>query len=67
MMATTSTVIFFAAPLSTWSIFANFFTAPLTCLMFIGEYAVRRQMRLDMEHVHILAAVKAAWNAPASH
>ncbi|MEO6352087.1 MAG: hypothetical protein ABI575_00255 [Oxalobacteraceae bacterium] len=67
MMAATSTVIFFAAPLSTWSTFAYFFTAPLTGLMFIGEYAVRRYVHLDMEHVHILAAVKAFWNAPAIH
>lgn len=65
MMAATSTVIFFAAPLATWSVFANFFTAPLICLMFIAEYAVRRHTDLDMEHVHILAAVKAFWNAPA--
>jgi len=40
------------------------FTAPLVCLMFIAEYAVRRQMNLDMEPVHILAAVKAAWSGP---
>jgi uncharacterized membrane protein len=65
MMATTSTIIFFVAPLSVWSIFANFFTAPLIGLMFIVEYAVRRQMDLDMEHAHILAAVKAAWTKPA--
>ena len=64
MMATTSTVLFFAAPLSVWSVFANFLTAPLICLMFIVEYAVRRQMDLDMEHAHILAAVKAAWTKP---
>lgn len=64
MMATTSTVIYFAAPLAIWSAFANFFTAPLVCLMFIAEYAVRRQMDLDMEPVHILAAVKAAWSGP---
>lgn len=65
MVAAISTIIFFAAPLTTWSLFANFFTAPLICLMFIAEYAVRRHTDLDMEHVHILAAVKAFWNAPA--
>lgn len=67
MMAASSSLIFFAAPIGTWSIFAYFFTAPLTCLMFIAEYAVRRHVHLDMEHVHILAAVKAFWNAPAGH
>ena len=64
-MAVASTVIFFAAPLSVWSMFANFFTAPLIFLMFIVEYAVRRQMDLDMEHAHFLAAIKAAWTKPA--
>jgi uncharacterized membrane protein len=67
MMSAASTVIFFAAPLATWSLFANFFTAPLICLMFIAEYAVRRCMHPDVEHVHILAAVKAFWNAPAGN
>jgi uncharacterized membrane protein len=64
-MALTSTVIFFVAPLAIWSLFANFFTAPLILLMFIAEYAVRRQMDLDMEHAHFLAALKAAWTKPA--
>jgi hypothetical protein len=67
MMAATSSLVFFAAPLSTWSVFANFFTAPLTCLMFIAEYAARRHLHPDMEHVHILAAVKAFRNQPTDH
>ncbi len=63
-MALTSTTLFVVAPLETWSIFANFFTAPLICSMFIAEYAVRRMLHPTMDHAPILAAVKAFWTAP---
>jgi len=65
LMSASSTLIFFAAPLSAWSAFANFCTAPLIGLMFIAEYAVRRLLHPRMEHAHILDAVKAFWNVPA--
>jgi len=64
VMALASTLIFLAAPVQHWSIFANFFTAPLTCGMFIAEYAIRRTKNLGTEQVSILAAVKAFWTAP---
>ncbi len=65
-MALTSTILFFAAPVSTWSAFVNFFTGPLLCLMFIVEYGVRRLLLPDMEHVHIMAAVAAIWKSQSS-
>jgi uncharacterized membrane protein len=65
LMAATSTILYFTAPLATWSMFANFFTAPLIGLMFIVEYAARRRLLPNMKHAHILAAVKAMWKAPA--
>lgn len=64
LMATTSTVIFVIAPLATWSVFANFFTAPLIGLMFVVEYLVRRHLHRNMEHAHILDGVKVFWKAP---
>jgi uncharacterized membrane protein len=64
MMSATSTLLFFAAPLAAWSIFVNFFTGPLICLMFVIEYAARRHLLPDVEHVHILAAVNAMRKAP---
>lgn len=64
-MAAISTVLFYAASLTAWSVFANFFTAPLIAAMFIIEYAVRRCRLPQMEHAHILDAVKAFWKAPA--
>jgi len=66
IMAALSTLIFFSTTVRMWSIFANFFTAPLTCSMFIAEYAVRRTRDLDTEQVSILAAVKAFWKTPES-
>ena len=65
-MALASTLLFFLAPLATWSVFANFLTLPLVALMFVGEYWVRRWMLPEMRHMHILDAVRAFRNTPAS-
>jgi len=62
-MALASTLLFFLAPLTTWSVFANFLTLPLVALMFIAEYWVRRWVLPDMRHAHILDAVRAYRNA----
>ena len=64
-MALASTLLFFLAPLATWSVFANFLTLPLVALMFVGEYWVRRWALPDMRHMHILDAVRAFRNTPA--
>jgi uncharacterized membrane protein len=59
LMAATSTILFFAAPVQAWSAFVNFLTFPLTGLMFVVEYGARRVFLPEMEHVHIMAAVSA--------
>ena len=64
-MALASTLLFFLAPLATWSFFANFLTLPLVALMFIVEYWVRRWVLPDMRHSRILDAVRAFRNTPA--
>ena len=64
-MASASTLLFFLAPLSTWSVFTNFLTLPLVALMFIAEYWVRRWVLPDMQHTHILDAVRAYRNSSA--
>jgi uncharacterized membrane protein len=64
-MALVSTLLFFLAPLAIWSVFANFLTLPLVALMFIAEYWVRRWVLPDMQHTHILDAVRAFRNTPA--
>ena len=64
-MVLASTLLFFLAPLATWSVFANFLTLPLVALMFIAEYWVRRWVLPDMRHMHILDAVRAFRNTPA--
>jgi uncharacterized membrane protein len=65
VMAVTSTLLFFLAPLATWSVFANFLTLPLVALMFIAEYVVRRLALPEMRDTHILDAVRAFRNTPA--
>ena len=62
-MALASTLLFFLAPLATWSVFANFLTLPLVALMFVGEYAVRRCVLPEMRHMRLLDAVRAFRNA----
>ena len=64
-MALASTLLFFLAPLATWSVFANFLTLPLVALMFIAEYWVCRWVLPDMQHTHILDAVRAFRNTSA--
>ena len=64
-MALVSTLLFFLAPLTTWSVFANFLTLPLVALMFIVEYGVRRHVLPEMKNMHILDAVRAFRNTPA--
>lgn len=64
MMAAASSALFFGATLEAWSTFANFLTAPLTALMFVAEYLVRRRVHPDMEHADIFAGIQAFWNAP---
>ncbi|BCM25131.1 COG4648 family protein [Methyloradius palustris] len=65
LMAAISTLLFFMAPLTTWSIFANFLILPLTALMFALEYLARRIALPDVPSGHILDAVRAYRNASA--
>ena len=62
MMIITSTLLFFLAPLATWSIFVNFLTLPLVGLMFIAEFMVRRRVLIDFPGGNILDAVRAYMN-----
>lgn len=64
-MALASTLLFFLAPLATWSVFANFLTLPLVVLMFIAEYGVRRWVLPEMRHTRILDGVRAFRDTPA--
>ena len=64
-MALISTLLFFLAPLATWSVFANFLTLPLVALMFIAEYLMRRRMLPEIPNAHILDAMRAFRNIPA--
>jgi len=59
LMMLTSTLLFFLAPLATWSIFVNFLTLPLVALMFVLEFMVRRRVLAALPSGHILDAVRA--------
>jgi uncharacterized membrane protein len=50
--------LFVFAPLRIWSLFANFCVLPLTGLMFVAEYAVRRRALPQVPRRGILAAVR---------
>lgn len=59
VMCATVLILYFAAPLRVWSVFANFCTAPLVGLMFVGEYLVRLRVLPDMQHASIIGTVRA--------
>jgi uncharacterized membrane protein len=50
--------LFVFAPLRIWSLFANFCVLPLTGLVFVAEYAVRRRALPQVPRRGILAAVR---------
>jgi uncharacterized membrane protein len=56
-------LLYVAAPLAVWSVFANFCAAPLVALMFIGEYLVRHRVLPDMQHASILDTIRAVSRA----
>jgi len=56
--------LFILAPLSVWSLFANFFTFPLIVSVFVVEYAVRKRVLPEMRHEGILRGVRAFFNSP---
>lgn len=58
LMIVISTLLFFFAPLATWSFFVNFLTLPLVALMFIAEYLVRRNVLTDLPTGNVLDAVR---------
>lgn len=64
LMAATSTLLFVTVAQSTWSVFANFFTAPLIVLMFVLEYGARKCLLPDIRHGRILDTLKAVWKVP---
>jgi uncharacterized membrane protein len=64
MMTGISTFLFHFTSIEVWSVFANFFTAPLIALMFLGEYLIRRRLHPRMDHAPILDGVKAYWKHP---
>jgi uncharacterized membrane protein len=64
VMTIISSLLFFLAPLTVWSIFANFLTLPLIALMFIVEYGVRIWLLPDSRQTNFFDAIKAYKNDP---
>jgi uncharacterized membrane protein len=64
-IAVISTALFFGAPVTVWSAFANFVSGPLMILMFVVEYIVRRRLHPHMNHADILAGIQAFRKSPA--
>ena len=51
-------VLFEFAPLRVWSLFANFISLPLILLMFVAEYAVRRQVLPEVQRNGLIATLR---------
>ena len=54
-----SAILFFIAPVDTWSLFVNVLSFPLIVLMFIAEYLFRITRFPDYPHVSIWQGVQA--------
>ena len=61
LMFSVSTVLFFMCPMPIWSVFANFFTAPLIGLMFVVEYCARQLLYPQDQHGPLLETIAAVW------
>lgn len=59
VMGLLSTALFFLAPLSAWSVFANFLTPLLIAAMFAVEYYVRYRLLPHLPRARLLDAVRA--------
>jgi uncharacterized membrane protein len=57
-------LLFELAPLRTWSLFVNFFSAPLILLMFVAEYAVRRRVLPQVQRNGLLATLRVYFANP---
>ena len=58
-IALVSTVLFFAQPRETWSLFINVLVWPLTATMFVAEYAVRLRVLRGLDHISLIATMRA--------
>ena len=58
-MASTSLMLFAAAPLRLWALFASALTPLLVVAMFVGEYLVRRRVLRGERHAHLLDSIRA--------
>ena len=61
--AALSVLLFVAAPVWIWSIFANVLTLPLVGLMFAAEYAVRRWHLRDIDHIGLIDSMRLYWDS----
>ncbi|RBA25051.1 hypothetical protein [Herminiimonas fonticola] len=57
-----SLLIYYAAPISAWSLFANVLNWPLVILMFAAEYACRKRVNPDFQHATVKESVAAYFN-----
>lgn len=57
--AVLSVLLFFCAPITVWSVFADLLTPVTLGLMFAGEYLVRQRVMPDGPRISIAATIKA--------
>lgn len=58
-----SLLIYSAAPISMWSLFANVLNWPLVILMFAAEYACRKRVNPDFQHATVKESIAAYFNS----
>jgi len=63
-MAVASSVLFWLAPFTVWSVFANFLTPLFLLLMFLAEYAIRLRVLPPAKHSSLLESIRIFWQSP---
>lgn len=58
-IATVSTILFLTQSRETWSLFVNVLVWPLIAMMFVAEYAIRLRVLRDLDHVSLIATLRA--------
>jgi uncharacterized membrane protein len=66
VMAVASSVLFWLAPFTAWSVFANFLTPLCLLLMFLAEYAIRLRVLPHVKHASLLDSIRVFWQSPPS-
>ena len=63
-MAVVSSLLFWLAPFTVWSAFANFLTPLCLLFMFLAEFSIRLCVLPHVKHSRLLESIRIFWQSP---